>query len=215
VGTGVDTLGTVGEGLNDLEANRVIIPDSLVPPKCLYFTPYSCRLVLNPRWASRRARKARRSHSRRARSRRPGSLAGLGVCNPGKISRELASLARKSKRLEGVCRQYVVVDLFLIRSTEDHDTRSIGETGPGAAYARRYHEVFALLNQMLTKQQTHCKRVKTAKSGANPLWGRTLSEIIRYSLGHLKPSGHRRRERARQGRGTRREQLLMVEADYG
>ena len=120
----MDALGAVGEGLKDPEINPVIIPYSLG----LYLTTNIQLLTA--------------AHSSSATSAHiPAGLAstldtagelsagwagallvGSAHTSKGKHSVEPVSLARRSKRLEGVRRQYVVAELFpSISDTEDDD----------------------------------------------------------------------------------------------
>jgi hypothetical protein len=103
----VDVRGAVDEGLKDPGVNPVIIPYSLG----LY-------LIANIELLTA----AHSSSATSAHISADAFSAGSANTSNGKLSVEPVSLARRSKRLEGVSRQYVVAELFpSISDTEDDD----------------------------------------------------------------------------------------------
>ena len=107
-------LGAVGEGLDNQEVNPVIILYSLG----LYLIASTNNQPLTASDSS--------AASARVSAFSVGSADAFSVgsahANKGKLPVEPVSLARRSKRLEGVRRQYVVAELFpSISDTEDDD----------------------------------------------------------------------------------------------
>jgi len=121
----VDALGAVNEGLKDPEINLVIIPYSIG----LYLITNSIQLLTAAHSSSATSAHVLAGSASTlgtAGARSAGSadalLVGSVHTSKGKHPVEPVSLARRSKRLEGVRRQYVVAELFpSISDTEDDD----------------------------------------------------------------------------------------------
>jgi len=118
----VDALGAVGEGLKDPEINPVIIPYSLG----LYLITLIQLLTAAHSSSATSAHVPAGSASTLGTAGTPSAglvdahLVWLAHTGKGKHPVEPVSLARRSKRLEGVRRQYVVAELFpSISDTED------------------------------------------------------------------------------------------------